>query len=340
LYKDFNVPFATEGHKHCREGWVNTTCPFCTGNPGMHLGYNMADNYYVCWRCGWKATHKALALLIHVSEKEAKEIARKYGGKSHVKSTVTVRVGQKKFRLPPSTAPMNDRHKRYLTKRKFDPEVIEKIWDVQGTGPISLMDGISFSHRLVIPIYWENRIVSFQTRDITAKHSLRYITCPEQRERIKHKHIFYKRSIYWENRIVSFQTRDITAKHSLRYITCPEQRERIKHKHIFYQAIPTKDSDACICVEGVTDAWRFGYGAIATFGIKYTKYQVREISKRFKKVFVVFDDDPQAIKQSEKLTAELILRGVDAYSIKIQGDPGDMAQTDADALKKELLGWV
>ena len=297
LYKDFNVPFATEGHKHCREGWVNTTCPFCTGNPGMHLGYNMADNYYVCWRCGWKATHKALALLTHVSEKEAKEIARKYGGKSHVKSTVTVKVGQKRFRLPPSTAPMNDRHKRYLTKRKFDPEVIEKIWDVQGTGPISLMDGISFSHRLVIPIYWENRIVSFQTRDITAKHSLRYITCPEQ-------------------------------------------REIIKHKHIFYQAIPTKDSDACICVEGVTDAWRFGYGAIATFGIKYTKYQVREISKRFKKVFVVFDDDPQAIKQSEKLTAELILRGVDAYSIKIQGDPGDMAQTDADALKKELLGWI
>ena len=297
LYKDFNVPFATEGHKHCREGWVNTTCPFCTGNPGMHLGYNMADDFYVCWRCGWKATHKALALLIHVSEKEAKEIARKYGGKSHVNSAVTVKVGQKKFRLPPSTAPMNDRHKRYLTKRKFDPEVIEKIWDVQGTGPISLMDGISFSHRLVIPIYWEDRIVSFQTRDITAKHSLRYITCPEQ-------------------------------------------RERIKHKHIFYQAIPTKDSDACICVEGVTDAWRFGYGAIATFGIKYTKYQVREISKRFKKVFVVFDDDPQAIKQSEKLTAELILRGVDAYSIKIQGDPGDMAQADADALKKELLGWV
>ena len=297
LYKDFNVPFATEGHKHCREGWVNTTCPFCTGNPGMHLGYNMADDFYVCWRCGWKATHKALALLIHVSEKEAKEIARKYGGKSHVTSTVTVRVGQKRFRLPPSTASMNDRHKRYLTKRKFDPEVIEKIWDVQGTGPISIMDGISFSHRLVIPIYWENRIVSFQTRDITAKHSLRYITCPEQ-------------------------------------------REIIKHKHIFYQAIPTKDSDACICVEGVTDAWRFGYGAIATFGIKYTKYQVREISKRFKKVFVVFDDDPQAIKQSEKLTAELILRGVDAYSIKIQGDPGDMAQTDADALKKELLGWV
>lgn len=297
LYKDFNVPFATEGHKHCREGWVNTTCPFCTGNPGMHLGYHLTDNYYVCWRCGWKATNKAIALLLRITEQEAKEIARKYGGKSYVKSTTTVRVGQKKFRLPPSTAPMNDRHKRYLVKRNFDPEVIEKIWDVRGTGPISIMDNISFSHRLVIPIYWENRVVSFQTRDITAKHFLRYISCPEQ-------------------------------------------REIVKHKHIFYQAIPIKDEKACICVEGVTDAWRFGYGAIATFGIKYTKYQVREISKRFKRVFVVFDDDPQAVKQSEKLAAELVLRGVDAYSIRIEGDPGDMVQTDADALKKELLGYV
>jgi DNA primase len=263
----------------------------------MHLGYHLTDNYYVCWRCGWKATNKAIALLLRITEQEAKEIARKYGGKSYVKSTTTVRVGQKKFRLPPSTAPMNDRHKRYLVKRNFDPEVIERLWDVRGTGPISIMDNISFSHRLVIPIYWENRIVSFQTRDITAKHFLRYISCPEQ-------------------------------------------REIVKHKHIFYQAIPIKDEKACICVEGVTDAWRFGYGAIATFGIKYTKHQVREISKRFKRVFVVFDDDPQAVKQSEKLAAELVLRGVDAYSIRIQGDPGDMSQSDADTLKKELLGYV
>ena len=295
LYKDFNVPYATEGHKHCREGWVNTTCPFCTGNPGMHLGYELTDNYYVCWRCGWKATYKTLALLIHVTEREAKEIARKYGGKSYVKNAVHVKIGHKKFKLPPSTGPLTERHKRYLTKRNFDPEVIARVWDVQGTGPVSLMDNMSYSHRLVMPIMWDDRIVSFQTRDITDKHFLRYITCPES-------------------------------------------REIIKHKHIFYQAIPTKDSDTCICVEGVTDAWRFGDCAIATFGIKYTRQQVRAISKRYKRVFVVFDSDPQAIVQSEKLTAELILRGVDAYSIRIEGDPGSMSQKDADCLRKELIG--
>ncbi len=295
LYKDFNVPFATEGHKHCREGWVNTTCPFCTGNPGMHLGYDMTGDYYVCWRCGWKATFKTIALLIHVSEKEAKEIARKYGGKSYVKSTVNAKIGHKKFKLPPNTGPLTERHKKYLARRNFDPEEIARIWDVQGTGPVSMMDNVSYSHRIVMPIVWDDRIVSFQTRDVTNKHFLRYITCPEQ-------------------------------------------REIVKHKHIFYQAIPTKEFDTCICVEGVTDAWRFGRHAIALFGIKYTRYQVREISKRFRRVFVVFDDDPQAIVQSDKLVGELLFRGVEAYSIRIEGDPGGMKQDDADSLRKELLG--
>ena len=297
LYKDFNVPFATEGHKHCREGWVNTACPFCTGNSGLHLGYNMTDDFYVCWRCGWKSTYKTIALLLHVSEQEAKEIARKYGGKSYYTPSTNDIIRHKRFKLPPSTAPMNDQHRKYLRRRKFNSEVIERMWDVRGTGPISIMDDISFSHRLVIPIYWDNKIVSFQTRDITSKHSLRYISCPEK-------------------------------------------REILQHKHIFYQAIPTKEIDTCICVEGVTDAWRFGYGAIAVFGIKYTKFQVREISKRFNKVFVIFDDDPQAIIQARKLSSELAFRGVDAEPITIQGDPGDMSQADADSLKKKLLGYV
>lgn len=302
LYRDFNVPFATEGHKHCREGWVNTTCPFCTGNPGLHLGYHLTDDYYVCWRCGWKSTYKTLAVLLHVTDQEAKEIARKYGGKSRRVVSSNSIIRHKRFRLPPSTASMNNQHRKYLIKRKFDPDTIERIWNVQGTGPISIMDNISYSHRLVIPIYWENR-----------KN---------------------------DNSIVSFQTRDITNKHILRYIACPEQREIVKHKHIFYQAIPTKEIDTCICVEGVTDAWRFGYGAIAVFGIKYTKFQVREISKRFKRVFVMFDEDPQAVIQARKLASELTFRGVDAEPITIKGDPGDMSQDEANTLKKRLLGYI
>ena len=52
LYRDFGIPYATEGHKHTRDGWINIACPFCTGNAGLHLGFHLEDEYYVCWRCG------------------------------------------------------------------------------------------------------------------------------------------------------------------------------------------------------------------------------------------------------------------------------------------------
>lgn len=296
LYQDFNVPFATEGHKHCRDGWVNTACPFCSGNVGMHLGYDMQKDFFVCWRCGWKPTNKAIAALLHISETEAKEIIRQYGGKSYHKKAIPIKMGIKPFKFPPSSGELSRNHIRYLIKRKFDPELITKQWGIMGTGPVSIMDNISYSHRIVIPIYWQGIPVSFQTRDITGKHALRYITCPEI-------------------------------------------REKIQHKTIFYYSGDIRDSETeCICVEGATDAWRFGDRTIAVFGIKYTKHQVHAISQKFKRVFIVFDDDPQAIVQSKKLQAELLLRNVDAYSIKIKGDPGDMPQSEADDLKRELLG--
>ena len=39
LYQEHGVMIADEGHKHSRPGWVQTTCPFCTGHEGYHLGY-------------------------------------------------------------------------------------------------------------------------------------------------------------------------------------------------------------------------------------------------------------------------------------------------------------
>jgi hypothetical protein len=46
LYRDFGIEHRTEGHKHCRPGWVNTECPFCTGNAGLHLGWHIEEEYY------------------------------------------------------------------------------------------------------------------------------------------------------------------------------------------------------------------------------------------------------------------------------------------------------
>ena len=89
-------------------------------------------------------------------------------------------------------------------------------------------------------------------------------------------------------------------------------------------------------MEGITDVWRLGSAAFATFGIEFTQEQVREIKKHFDEVFVIFDDEPQAVRQALKMVAELRFRGVRAQHVPIVGDPGGMSQTDADNLVKSL----
>jgi DNA primase len=195
--------------------------------------------------------------------------------------------------MPSYTEPMGSNHRQYLIRRGFDPDELGKLWNLVGTGPISKLDGLDFKHRIIIPIVWDQKEVSFTSRDITNKHPLRYITCPKDRELIHHKEIIYGRQEYWK--------------------------------------------DIGICVEGPTDVWRLGVNSFATFGIKYIPQQVRIIAKTFKRVAVVYDDDPQAVVQAKKLVADLRFRGVDAFHVPIVGDPGGMKQEDANYLIKQII---
>jgi len=295
LYQDFGIQYQTEGHKHCRPGWANLPCCFCSGNPGLHLGVHINSGRFYCWRCGWKPTAKALSKILGVSEQKAKELIRQYkigrGPKASVSQDQKIQF--KPHRLPNPHGPMGTAHKRYLERRGFDPGYLEQEWGLLGTGPVSFLDGIDYRNRIIIPIFWEGKQVSFQTRAITDNTDLRYISCPKAREKVPHQDILYGKN--WNR-------------------------------------------DIGICVEGVTDVWRLGPMAFAIFGIEFSSRQVRLISRIFKRVVILFDDDPQAIKQGRILKAELAFRGVEVHQEIIQGDPGDMGQDDADHLVKQLIG--
>ena len=292
LYNDFGIPYQSEGHKHCRPGWVNTPCPFCTGNPGLHLGVPLDGGPFVCWRCGPKPPAKAVAKLLNITEPKARSVIKQYQGQSVAKE-IKRKPRKKSHKLPSNTTTLTKRHKQYLYRRNFDPEKLEREWKLMGTGPTAKLDFVDYKHRIVAPIVWNKEQVSFQARDITTKSPVKYKACPEERELIKHKHVLYGKAEKW--------------------------------------------SDTGICVEGITDVWRLGPKSFATFGIKYTKKQLRIISKSFSRVFVVFDDDLQAIEQANQLIKELHFRGVKAKRIDIKGDPGDMNQDEADYLVKNLL---
>jgi len=292
LYQDYNVPYQTEGHKHCRDGWVNTPCPFCTGNPGLHLGATLNGSIFTCWRCGWKPPSKAIARLIGVSEPQAKEIIRKYGGSSTAIKKKKTKKSKKPHVLPSDVSELQNRHKAYLAKRGFDPDRLQQRWGLLGTGPLSRLDNIDYSHRILAPIYWEGERVSFQTRDITGRHPAKYMGCPEEREAVKHKDILYGKQNQW--------------------------------------------GEKGICVEGITDVWRLGGSAFATFGIKFTRKQIRRIANQFNEVIILFDDDPQAIEQAKKLKHELRFRGLSVSIETLKGDPADLSNKEAKKLIQKI----
>jgi DNA primase len=201
LYQDYNIEIATEGHKHSRPGWINVACPFCSGdNPGFHLGYNEEDNYFYCWRCGSHKKIPTIAKLLGVSSNETYRLVKEYGvGVESLgeERKISPKIRLKSHKLPSDVKRMGKNHRRYFEKRGYDPERIERNWGVLGTGPMSQLDGISYKYRILVPIDWNNQRVSFQTRDITNRQKLKYITCPKDRELIFHKHILYGKQEMW-----------------------------------------------------------------------------------------------------------------------------------------------
>jgi len=295
IYQDYGIDHLTEGHRHCRDGWVNTECPFCTGNPGLHLSWNIEDEFYLCWRCGHHPPVKTLSALLSLPTREVLTLIKNYGVvRSYVKK---LPVGKKEFMLPSGIVALTPQHKQYLKDRNFNPDKLEKLWGLKSTGPLSYLqdDGIErdYRFRIFIPINWNSEFISYDTRDATDKAEAKYKACPVIREIRERKKILYGNQEEW--------------------------------------------GDIGICVEGPTDVWRLGVSAFAVSGISYTDSQVNEMSIAFKKIAVVFDDEPQAIKQGRKLVKDLQFRNVDAYQIKIKGDPGSMSKSKAKNLIRNIL---
>ncbi|MBU2685839.1 MAG: hypothetical protein KKF27_21570, partial [Gammaproteobacteria bacterium] len=148
--------------------------------------------------------------------------------------------------------------------------------------------------------------------------------------------------IIFENRLVSFTSRDITGRALAKYMSCPLEDEVVQHKHILYGLDQAQGVQTAIIVEGPIDAWRLGPGTVATFGIEYTISQVKLLAERFSKLFVLFDNDPQAQAKGEQLALELHSLGKDALLVELpeagSNDPGGLSPEEAQALKKDLLG--
>lgn len=304
IYRQYGVHYETEGDRHTTKGWANTSCPFCVGSPGLHLGVHLETLSWRCWRCGRHRGSEALAALCHISIEEAQrlywslrpsgEFERARERDRRVQSAVPL----SRYTRPSGLIPLNPVQRAYLERRGFDPDEIARTWHVRGTGPYSSLDGVDYRYRLYIPIFWDRKEVSFTTRDTTGRAESKYKACDPSHELVHHKHILYGKPTHWADR-------------------------------------------CSIIVEGVTDVWRLGPRACAVFGIQYKVEQVSLLARLFDRAAILFDGDDAAQAQARKLSAQLKSAGVRTKILPLERDqdPGSLSEDDAQHLVREVERW-
>ncbi len=145
--------------------------------------------------------------------------------------------------------------------------------------------------------------------------------------------------IILNRRVISYTTRDITGlkDDADKYRACHDEDEVYHHKFSLY-GIDQAQGDTCMVVEGCTDAWRIGPGAVGTFGTKFLIQQVALLVKRFSRIFIFYDPDPAGIAAGERLYSQLDVRNIDCEILLDDSgiDPGDMPDDEVKHLRKEI----
>lgn len=185
LLIDHNIPTSTSG-SDWQPGWINIQCPFCDDQKA-HGGFNIKGGYYNCWKCGGKSNPKVVSHLLSINYYEAVKLLEQYGtGSNSEHKQIKKKAEAEKIIWPANCHDLNHAHKKYLWARNFDPTKMVELWGIRGTGPIG-----PYKFRIIVPIYHNGKLVSYQGRDITNRADLRYKACPVEKEVIHHKHIVY-----------------------------------------------------------------------------------------------------------------------------------------------------
>jgi len=89
-------------------------------------------------------------------------------------------------KIPNNIQDLNDLSRTYLLNRKFNPDKLVNKYNIKSFNNIG-----DYKFRLFIPIYFDYKIVSFQTRDVTENQIPKYKACSKENEQIHHKDILY-----------------------------------------------------------------------------------------------------------------------------------------------------
>lgn len=180
------ISFAEHGKNIGKKALLAIDCPFCGDDNGKHLG--IMDGYYTCWR---NANHRGnlpylFSILLGISLTEAKLLLQE---KSFIDDNLLDNLneicytnniedkklgGVDKLIMPKEfhdikSSGLSKPYYNYLWNRGFDdvPKLVEK-YDLKYT-----LTG-RYAFRIIIPIYQDGELMSWQGRAINPDAQLRY----------------------------------------------------------------------------------------------------------------------------------------------------------------------
>jgi len=185
FFHTYGIQYWTDG-PNCQEGWINITCPMTKCNDTTnHMGINPYNGYAHCWICGGHNLQNVIMKLLNITYYEASKIILEFEGRFQAVQRLNKKVPLATKVILPGEA-FGNRHKKYLIKRNFDPEYLEKKYQLRGTDITG-----EWKFRIIIPLIFRERLVSFIGRDITGQSEIRYKNLSKEKSIIDPKECLY-----------------------------------------------------------------------------------------------------------------------------------------------------
>ena len=138
--------------------------------------------------------------------------------------------------------------------------------------------------------------------------------------------------IEFRGKRVSWTTRAVGERVEQRYISASPAEEAVSHKQILYGWDYCLHS--CVVVEGPTDVWAVGPGAVALFGTAFTAAQVRLLSGVPNR-FVCLDNSAAAQAHARELAAQLSAFPGNTMLVQLDAaDPGSAPKKELERLRR------
>ena len=160
-----------------------------------------------------------------------------------------------------------------------------------------------WSYRIIIPVFLEGKLVSWTGRSILDRKTIDELKIP-------------------------------------RYKNLSVEESLINPKEILFNCDNSR-KDSVILVEGPFDVLKMGDDCVCSLGTSVTASQKLFLLKRYKKVFVAFDNEVAAQIKAKKLATDLNVLGLDIEVVNIcsdyhKNDPGELTHREVIEIKKEL----